>query len=330
MTADDIAYRFDGRGGSRSIDLSDAIEALAPGGAPPAGHGPHPFVWIHCNIDSPVLQALVAAGVIDRIALDLLSAPETRPRCVPHDEGILLNLRGRAVEEVEGESDLVAIRMWSSRRGVISAWRRPTIAVQGYLGEVERGFCAHTTGDFLARLALRIVDTIEPMVDELSETIDELELEAVDGSEVMHRRELSEVRRDAIDFRRFLYPQRDALSSFLIQHVGFVHEHDRSKLHDAHERVVRFIEELEVTRERCSVLHDEIIDNRAERMNRQILLLSIVSALFLPASLVAGLLGMNVGGIPGEGHPMAFAAICGLVVIAIAAELAVFRWLKII
>ncbi len=178
------------------------------------------FVWIHCHIQSPALERLLAAGAIDRVAFDLLSAAETRPRCVLHDDAVMLNLRGRAIEEIPGESDLGAIRFWLVDGGVISTWRRPTLAVSELLSAIDRGFCPNSLGDFMARLSLWIVDTIEPMVDELSETIDDLELAAVNGSEILQRREMSEVRRDAIDLRRFLYPQRDAFSTFLIEHIG--------------------------------------------------------------------------------------------------------------
>ena len=54
-------------------------------------------------------------------------------------------------------------------------------------------------------------------------------------------------------------------------------------------------------------------------LNRRMLLLSVVAAVFLPLSLVTGLLGMNVGGIPGTQSPLAFAIICiSLVVIGVA------------
>jgi len=198
------------------------------------------------------------------------------------------------------------------------------------LGELGRGYCAHSVGDLVSRIALRLADSIEPMVDDLTGTVDDLEVAVVDGSQKVMRRELSEVRREAIDLRRFIYPQRDALSTFLIENVDFVRETERVKLHEAHDHMTRFIEELEVTRERCSVLHDEIIDGRSERMNRQILLLSVVSALFLPASLIAGLLGMNVAGIPAAEHPYAFPAICLAMIALIAIELVLFRWLKIV
>jgi zinc transporter len=330
--AEDVAYRFAGRangnGKAKPLSIDEAVQAICQArGRKRLQSG---FVWLHCHIQSPILQRLLDAEGVDRVAFDLLSAAETRPRCILHDDAVILNLRGRAVEELAGESDLSALRFYLANGIAISTWRRPTFAMAELTSAIGRGFCPHSLGDFIARLTLWIIDSIEPMVDTLSETIDELEIEAVDGLEVLRRRELSEVRRDAIDLRRFLYPQRDALSTFLVEPIRFVGEFDRAKVHDAHERLVRFIDELEVTRERCGVLHDEIIDNRSIQMNRQILVLSVVSALLLPVSLLAGMLGMNVRGIPGTDDPFGFWWIAGFMLIVILIELAILRWFRIV
>lgn len=326
----DIAHWFDGKGKASPLAMAEALARLHPAvGSAARRRGPG-FVWLHCHIESPLLAGMNSARQIDTLVHDQLAEADTRPLCIPHNEGILLNLRGRAITLIDDESDLVAVRLWITRHGVISTWRRPTKAMQELLNEVSRGASPRSVGEFVARLTLRIVDTVEPMVDDLAETVDDLEIEVVDGSQKLMRRELSEVRRQAIDLRRFLYPQRDALSTLLIEHVSFIREEDRVRLHEGHDRMTRFIEELEVARERCAVLHDEIIDNRSERMNKQILLLSVVSALFLPASLVAGMLGMNVSGIPLAAHPFAFYGISIALLALIIFEIILFRWLKII
>ena len=67
------------------------------------------------------------------------------------------------------------------------------------------------------------------------------------------------------------------------------------------------------------------MDRRAETMNRQMLILSVVAAIFLPLGLITGLLGINVGGIPGADNPWAFAIVCVLLVVLGALQ---FWWFK--
>jgi zinc transporter len=62
-----------------------------------------------------------------------------------------------------------------------------------------------------------------------------------------------------------------------------------------------------------------------ERIARNSNRLAALGALLLPPALIAGLLGMNVGGIPGGSEPWAFVAVCALVVGLSAAVLWVLR-----
>ena len=65
---------------------------------------------------------------------------------------------------------------------------------------------------------------------------------------------------------------------------------------------------------RGSVTHDELSSRLSEQMNRNMYLLSMVAAIFLPLGLITGLLGINVGGIPGTESPWAFTLVCLLLV----------------
>ena len=64
-----------------------------------------------------------------------------------------------------------------------------------------------------------------------------------------------------------------------------------------------------LARERAMLAHDHLQAMIAEEQNQRMFILSIVAAIFLPLSFVTGLMGMNVGGIPGSEYPRAFALI---------------------
>ncbi|MCS6758258.1 MAG: hypothetical protein MO852_03545 [Candidatus Devosia euplotis] len=65
-------------------------------------------------------------------------------------------------------------------------------------------------------------------------------------------------------------------------------------------------------------MHEQIIDARADQMNRAMLILAAVTVVFMPLTLISGMLGMNVEGIPFAGEGRAFWTVCvGLAVLAI-------------
>ena len=93
---------------------------------------------------------------------------------------------------------------------------------------------------------------------------------------------------------------------------------------------MRMAEELDAIRDRAQIVHDQIMDKRAEVMNKQMLLLSIVAAIFLPLGLVTGFLGINVGGIPGADNQWGFWIVCGLLIVCVVFQLALLRWMRIL
>ena len=77
-------------------------------------------------------------------------------------------------------------------------------------------------------------------------------------------------------------------------------------LRETAERTARYVEDIDAARERALIAQEELNSRLAEQMNRAMYTLSIVAAIFLPLGLLTGLLGINVGGIPGTESPWAF------------------------
>jgi len=292
---------------------------IAPGGAaesvttesgtlarPEAGG----FIWVHVNCAHPGARDWLEAAPLEPLVLRALLAPETRPRCTTHGDGVLLNLRGVNLNPGDEVEDMVSLRMWVTERLVVTVQLRRLMAVGDVHDSIERGQGPDGAGELVARLALRLADRVEPVVAGLNERVDVLEDQVIEGLSTLSRRDLGDIRRVAIVLRRHMAPQRDALSTFEIEDMAWLRAHDRSRLREATERMTRLAEELDAIRDRAQVVHDQIMDARAEAMNKQMLLLSVVAAIFLPLGLLTGLLGINVGGMPGVENPNAFWIVC--------------------
>ena len=265
---------------------------------------------------------------------EALIAPETRPRCTvvqgQHGAGVIINLRGVNLHEDAEPEDMISIRIWLEENRIVSTWRRPLFAVKDLTAAMERGQGPVSPGDFTAKLALRLADRAEPVIAELNEIVDGMEDELLgENTPPGLRHKLADVRRTAIVLRRYMFPQRDALSTLAIEDLPWLKEHDRSKLREAVDRITRLAEELEAIRERASVVQDQLMERRADAMNRNMLVLAVVAAIFLPLGLLTGLLGINVGGVPGENTSWAFWAVCGLLVAMTGFQLWLFKRLKL-
>jgi zinc transporter len=300
-----IAYRFDGHGTATRIDPD---VARAPERASETG-----FLWVHVRHDSDDGRELLRRLGLDSHIFDALTAQETRPRCTVHGDGVLLILRGVNLQPGAEPEDMVSVRLWIEQDRIIGAGRRTLHAIDDLIEALSRGQAPSTPGEFIARLALRLADRAEPAVSDLNESLDELEERAIEGGITIETRKgLPRIRQKAIALRRFMLPQRDALTTMEIEDLGWLAERDRSRLREAAERVTRLGEELDAIRDRAQVVHDQFMDQRAEAMNRNMLILAVVTAIFLPLGLVTGLLGINVAGIPGAENSYAFLMVCVL------------------
>ncbi|MBY8978189.1 zinc transporter ZntB [Rhodobacteraceae bacterium NNCM2] len=320
---DVISYVLDGQGGGYEISPDEVAHF-----DPSANKGS--FAWQHYCRDHPETLRRLRENGLDEFVIDALTAAETRPRCTLHENGVFLNLRGVNLTPGAEPDDMISVRLWIEARRVIGVWLRPLHAVSDLLSAIKRGQAPTSTGDFVAKLALRLADRAEPLIVVLNEQIDEMEEQVLEMDTKDSRSDLAEIRRQSIMLRRYLIPQKDALTTLEIEDLGWLKQHDRSRIREASERVFRLGEELDAIRDRAQVIHDQIMGERAERMNRQMLILSIVAAIFLPLGLITGLLGINVGGIPGAQDPWGFATVCAILVALGAALYLLFRRLGLL
>ena len=139
------------------------------------------------------------------------------------------------------------------------------------------------------------------------------------------RANLRTLRREIIGLRRYIAPQREATAALAIENIDWMPPLERQQVREAADRLTRYIEDIDMARERAAVVQDEISSNLSEQMNKNMCVLSIVAGIFLPLTLITGLLGINVAGIPLDNWPGAFALVTGLLVVVGVAELYLLR-----
>jgi zinc transporter len=168
-------------------------------------------------------------------------------------------------------------------------------------------------------------------VADLGDMLDDCESDLEPRNVYKLRTTITHIRSEAIAFRRFVAPGRDALLTLARQDFEWLAEEDRLHIREAADRFARMTEELEAVRERAALLHEQLTDLRGEQMEVRALVLSIVALIFLPLTFITGLLGMNVAGIPYAEEPWAFWGVvgfCAAIALVISAYFARKHWLR--
>lgn len=292
------ALNLDGRGGVK--DVADDLAQRLPG----QGH-----TWIHVDGHGENLDDwLRRVGGLTAARAGALLAEETRPRLMPAESGgVLMILRAVNLNPGETPDDMVSIRLWVEGSHTISLRNRKLRTTYEIRDELLAGEGPRDAATLLENLVSGIVDKIEEALEALVERADDLE-QAVStgGGRTSHRRTLAELRNQIVTMHRHLAPQRVVLGKLSQHQAAWLPEPQRALLREHADRGTRLVEELDALRERGKVISDELNQIMAEALNERMYILSVAAGLFLPLSLIAGVMGANVGGVPLSEDPMGF------------------------
>lgn len=316
------AYELDGKGQGREIGW-ESLETWTQ---------EQPPVWVHLDCAHPATETwLRDVAKLDTFVIDGLLAEESRPRCDGYDDGVLVVLRGVNLNPGAEPEDMVSIRIWIDGKHIISTRFRRLLAVEDIRTQLSAGKGPVSTGHLVARLAASMTERMGPTIEELSDVVISLEDQLVgsDDGEAVELRDvrykLIESRRVAITLRRYINPQREALLRLSQLDEPWIDERVQGRLRETIDRVTRITEELDEIRERTAVVQDELANRISQRMERTMYILTVVATIMLPLGFITGLLGINVGGIPGVESHWAFWIVCASLVVIVIAEVLFLR-----
>lgn len=310
------AYLLDRRGSAKSLTWTEIDQWTPEQG----------LLWLHLDYDSQkVHRWLTEKSGINPITQESLLDEGTRPRGILSDDGLLLILRGVNCNPGADPEDMVALRMLFTENRIITLRHRRVMAIQDIHEAIISGKGPTTAGDFLIMIAGRIADRMNDVIADIEDRVDELEDSILTEESYELRPKLADLRRQSISLRRYISPQRDVLARLQHDRISWLDEVDLVHLREIAERTARFVEDIDSARERAAITQEELNSRLSEQLNKAMYTLSIVAAIFLPLGLLTGLLGINVGGIPGTENKWAFAVVT-IFLIAIAVVL--IGWFK--
>ena len=289
------------------------------------------LLWLHLDYaEEGARKWLVEKSGIDPVSCEALLAEETRPRVVAAADTLLLILRGVNCNPGADPEDMVSIRFWFEEHRIISMRHRRVMAIEDINKSIEVGKGPGSANDFLVTVANRLVDRMGNVISEIDDDVDELEDMVLTEESYELRPKLANLRRQTISLRRYIAPQRDVLARLQNEKISWLSDVDRVRMRENAERTARFIDDLDSARDRAAITQEELNSRLTEQMNKTMYLLSIVAAIFLPLGLITGLLGINVGGIPGTDNKFAFTFVSIALVVFAFVQVVVFlrkRWI---
>ena len=284
------------------------------------------IIWLHmCATHPDTLSYLQQCAQLDELVVSALLAEETRPRTLIRDNGTLLILRAMNFNSGSDPEDMISLRIWIERNCIITFRLRDAMAVQDMKGLVKANQAPGTIGDFVTAITDRVYSRMEPIIDQLEDEAAALE-ELIAKKIVAEAQEAAApLRIKTAVIRRHLMPQHTALKTLLKTAPAWLLQSNAEQLIESDDRITRYIENLNDIRDRLTIINDEISRQNDQRLAATSYLFTLAATIFLPLTFITGLLGVNIGGMPGVDSNLAFPLLVGASVLAIAVQTYVFR-----
>lgn len=311
------AYKLDGNGLGTPISEEIALKL-----------NKKELTWLHLHADKPETKSLLKKLGLDPIIITALTEEDTRPRLNEFDKGSMIILRGVNLNENAEAEDMVSIRIYVEKNRIISVRKRQLKAVFDIGDNLLKGKGPKTSGEFIRTLALFLCERMEPTFTELEEQTDNIEEKVMEEPDIKLRSLIVDIRKQAIKFRRYLAPQRDVLARLRTLDQDWLSAIDKKYIQEAFDRITRYVEDLDAIRERTQIVQDELGNYLSDKLNKNMYVLSIVAAIFLPLGFLTGLLGINVGGIPGAEDSDAFMMFIYILIAVVIIQVIIFKKMR--
>jgi len=317
------AYRFvpatagsDPDDGAVGVPI-DAAEAAAWLAATDAldDDAPAPgLLWLHFNFaDNQAQSWLEAHGGLPDAFYESLRGGLNSTRLERVDDVLLAVVNDLQFDFSFEPSDTATLLICLDRRLIVTGRRKPLRSIDQLRRAVRGGEPARSSPDLLAQLLRHQGDMLVDLVRQITARVDDIEDRFLAGRLDHKRARLGALRRLLVRLQRLLLPEPAALFRLLQHPPSWMDGRDTQDLRDATEEFSVVLRDMVALQERVKLLQEEVAARINEETNRSLFVLTIVTVLALPINIIAGLLGMNVGGIPLAENVHGFWIVVGLI-----------------
>jgi len=287
-------YMFSPGKPTRHITSEGALQWLQ-------GHsaGEREFIWLHFNLSNAASEKWIRKhGIVPEEFYEALheGSRSTRIELV---EGDLMAVVNDVLHDFTFEpSDMSTMWVNVTRRIVLSARTRPLQSIEKLRQAIESGDSIRSTVELLVHLLREQAEVLVHIVRRTVTQVDDIE-DALLADRLNHRRaKLGALRRLLVRLQRLLAPEPGALFRLLQRPPEWIHDNDLQDLRQSTEEFSVVLNDMAALQERIKLLQEEIAARVNEENSQSLYLLTTMTVLALPVNITAGLLGMNVGGIP--------------------------------
>ena len=312
---------MDGKGGARLIGWDEA-QGWTPQSA-------DEVLWLHLRRDFAGTRLWLENELrMPEPTAELLTSDQTRPRAFREDDTLVATLRGINFNPGAEPEDMISMQLWSDGQRLITLRRAPMQTPREVMGMLDRGDGPLDAGATITLLAELLITRMSQSIVDMNQVLDDLEDEDPEKDPEGMLKRISTIRRNCLSLKRHMAPQHEALEQISRDSPDWFEEEDRREIAESIARLRRYLDDIDISKESAVVLQDELRARSLASSEHATYMLTIVAGIFLPLSFLTGLLGINVGGMPGADNPEAFWVVVTACLAVFVTLIVVFRRLR--
>jgi zinc transporter len=277
------------------------------------------FVWVHLDLSDAAAQVWLRSRPWPPDVIEMVTAPIQRAKLFITRDLIYGHLRDFRDAPDADSLQAGSLSIVASPILLVTGRRIPLLSIEELRRRVEARTIRPASPFGLITEFLRALNDIgEGLLQEDSEQLRAMASKVLKRSGAGYRDEILEMRRSSTEVARDMAYKRTAMLDLARERPAVVPADEFDRLKQQIHRYAALVEDAQEYAEQCQFLLEELRAQVEEETNRNLYILTIFSAIFLQATLIAGIWGMNVGGIPFTGSPNGFWAVGGLILITFA------------
>ena len=314
---------LDGKGGARPIDRTqvDGWQPAAPG----------EVLWLHLKRDcAEVLPWLMGDLGIPEPTAEMLVSDATRPRAFREGTALVATLRGINFNPDAEPEDMISLQLWSDGQRLITLRKLAMQTPRDIVALLDVGQGPVDAGNTITMIVEQLVVRMNQSIVDMNDKIDELEEMDMEAEHELILSKITTIRRNCLALKRHMSPQHEALDWISRTAPPWFEDHDRREIAESIDRLRRYLDDIDISKESALVLQDELRARSLASSEHATYMLTIVAGIFLPLGFLTGLMGINVGGMPGVEDSHAFWVVVGICLSVMAVQLFLFwkwKWL---
>jgi zinc transporter len=312
-------YQLQASGPAREVTADGIVQALAQ---------PEQVTWLHFNLsDARARRWLLGAAFVPTALREVLQEHDENRHVESTDGGLLLVISDFTYEDDSEPSEVATLWCYAGPRLLITARLHAIKSADELRLRMRSGISAGSGIELAAHLLEIRTTRIKQLASEMTGQLDDIEDEILAGNIKQQREQLGRSRRLCARLRRQFAPERADLGRVLHRSAHPLPEAERGVLESSVEGLAFAIEEIAEIYERAKLLQEELASRLAENTGRNLYVLSLLTAVLLPMTLVTGVFGMNVAHLPGANSPW---LVMLLILASGGATLAVLFWRRLL